>query len=345
VALPIPLDYAPMEAKLVPVLPSGGEWQYEPKFDGFRCIAFKDEGEVDLRSKSGQPFNRYFPEVAASLESVTAQRFVIDGELVVPEGSGLSFDQLLIRIHPAKSRVTKLSREHPALFLVFDLLVDDKGRSLVEQPLRERREALERFFERHVKDDMLLRLSPKTVERAAADEWLHSLGSGLDGIMAKRLDLSYQSGERTGMQKYKRMRTADCVVGGFRYGSKEPVVGSLLLGLYDDAGLLHHVGFSSNIKAEEKPALTKKLEKLVREPGFTGNKPGGPSRWSSERSGEWQPLATELVVEVQFDHFSGGRFRHGTKFLRWRPEKAPEQCTMAQVEQESRETLGLLTPA
>jgi ATP-dependent DNA ligase len=346
VALPIPLDYEPMEAKLVSELPAGGEWQYEPKFDGFRCLGFKDEGEVDLRSKSGQPFNRYFPEVAASLESVKASSFVIDGELVVPEGSGLSFDQLLMRIHPAKSRVTKLSREHPALFLVFDLLVDDKGRSLVEQPLRERREALERFFERYVEgSESLLRLGPKTTERRSAEEWLHSLGSGLDGIMAKRLDLEYRTGERTGMQKYKRMRTADCVVGGFRYGSKEPLVGSLLLGLYDDAGMLHHVGFTSNIKAEEKPALTKKLEKLIGEPGFTGNKPGGPSRWSSERSGEWKPLAGPLVVEVQFDHFSGGRFRHGTKFLRWRPEKAPEQCTMEQVEQESRETVGLLAPA
>jgi ATP-dependent DNA ligase len=345
VALPIPLDYQPMEAKLVSDLPSGGDWQYEPKFDGFRCLAFKDEGEVDLRSKSGQPFNRYFPEVAASLAAVRAESFVVDGELVVPEGNGLSFDQLLMRIHPAKSRVEKLSREHPALFLVFDLLVDEMGRSLVEQPLRARREALERFFERYLKGDTLLRLAPSTSDRDAAEEWLHSLGSGLDGIMAKRLDLGYQSGERTGMQKYKRMRTADCVVGGFRYGSKDPLVGSLLLGLYDHSGLLHHVGFTANIKSDQKPALTKKLEKLIAEPGFTGNRPGGPSRWSSERSGEWKPLAPELVVEVQFDHFSGGRFRHGTKFLRWRPEKAPQQCTLAQVEQESRETLGLLGPA
>jgi ATP-dependent DNA ligase len=344
-ALPIPREYAPMEAKLVAELPRAGEWQYEPKFDGFRCLGFKDEGEVDLRSKSGQPFNRYFPEVAAALEAVKAPNFVIDGELVVPEGSGLSFDQLLMRIHPAQSRVTRLSREHPAVFLVFDLLVDDEGGSLVEQSLRERREALERFFQRHVKGDTVVRLGPKTRDRAAAEQWLRSLGAGLDGIMAKRLDLAYQSGERTGMQKYKRMRTADCVVGGFRYGSREPLVGSLLLGLYDDAGLLHHVGFSANIKADEKPALTAKLEKLIHEPGFTGNKPGGPSRWSSERSGEWKPLATKLVVEVHFDHFSGGRFRHGTKFLRWRPEKAPEQCTLAQVEQEARETLGLLTPA
>jgi ATP-dependent DNA ligase len=341
-ALPIPTSYAPMEAKLVAALPGGEGWQYEPKFDGFRCLAFKDDGAVDLRSKSGQPFNRYFPEVVAALEKLKVPRFVLDGELVVPEGEALSFDQLLMRIHPAKSRVEKLSREHPALFLVFDLLVDDKGRSLVDVPLGERRTRLEAFFDRSVKADTLLRLSPQTHERSEAQGWLDSLGSGLDGLMAKRTDLAYQSGERSGMQKFKRMRTADCVVGGFRYGAKARVVGSLLLGLYDDAGLLHHVGFSSNIKAEEKPALTRRLEKLRREPGFTGNRPGGPSRWSTERSGEWEPLAPELVVEVQYDHFSGGRFRHGTRFLRWRPEKAPKQCTLRQVEQEAGDTLGLL---
>ena len=344
--MPLPLDtaYAPMEAKLVPELPDGEQWQYEPKFDGFRCIAFKDDGEVDLRSKSGQPFNRYFPEVVEALEKLKATRFVLDGELVVPEGDALSFDELLMRIHPAASRVTKLAREHPALYIVFDLLVDERGKSLADEPLTARRSALEQFFDRCGEARGLLRLAPYTLARSEADAWLHSLGTGLDGIMAKRRDLPYQSGERTGMQKFKRMRSADCVVGGFRYGAKEKLVGSLLLGLYDEAGLLHHVGFSSNIKAEEKPALTERLEKLVKEPGFTGNKPGGPSRWSTERSGEWQPLATKLVAEVQYDHFSGGRFRHGTKFLRWRPDKAPKQCTMDQVAQESRVTLDLLTP-
>jgi len=324
-----------MEAKLVAELPGGDEWQYEPKFDGFRCLAFKDEGEVDLRSKSGQPFNRYFPEVVAALEKLPARSFVLDGELVVPEAGGLSFDQLLMRIHPARSRVEKLSRESPALFVVFDLLADEKGKSLVDEPLEARRVALERFVERYVRGETLVRLSPQTKEKRAAEDWLHSLGTGLDGVMAKRRDLPYQTGERTGMQKFKRMRSADCVVGGFRYAAKAPVVGSLLLGLYDDAGLLSHVGFTSGIKAIEKPALTKKLEGLRKEPGFTGNKPGGPSRWSTERSAEWEPLETKLVAEVQYDHFSGGRFRHGTKFLRWRPDKSPKQCTMAQVEQES----------
>jgi len=331
-----------MEAKLVTDLPAGEQWQYEPKFDGFRCIAFKDGEEVDLRSKSGQPFNRYFPEVVAALEKMPARRFVLDGELVVPEGDALSFDQLLTRIHPAKSRVDKLSAAHPALFVVFDLLVDESGKSLADDALTLRRAALELFMEKSNNVKSLLRLSPFTVDRGAADNWLRSLGTGLDGIMAKRRDLPYQSGERTGMQKWKRMRTADCVVGGFRYGAKERTVGSLLLGLYDDAGLLHHVGFSSNIKAAEKPAVTSRLENLVAEPGFTGNRPGGPSRWSTERSGEWQPLATKLVVEVQYDHFSGDRFRHGTKFLRWRPDKAPETCTLEQVAQEFKVTLDLL---
>lgn len=341
-ALPIPTSYAPMEARLVADLPTGGEWHYEPKFDGFRCLAFKDGDDVDLRSKAGQPFNRYFPELVAALRSLEARTFVLDGELIVPEGTSVSFDQLLMRIHPAESRVTKLAREHPALYIVFDLLVGSDGNSLVERPLAERRDALERFYKGYSGHAGLLRLAPHTTERQEADAWLHALGSGLDGLIAKRRDLPYQSGERTGMQKFKRMRTADCVVGGFRYGSKERLVGSLLLGLYNDAGLLDHVGFAANIKAGEKAELTRTLEDLVETPGFTGNKPGGPSRWSTERSGEWEPLAPRLVAEVQYDHFSGGRFRHGTKFLRWRPDKSPRQCTAEQVAQESGAALELL---
>jgi ATP-dependent DNA ligase len=333
-----------MEARLVAELPTGAQWHYEPKFDGFRCLAFKDGNEVDLRSKTGQPFNRYFPEIVAALGSIQAKTFVLDGELVVPEGASLSFDQLLQRIHPAQSRVARLARETPALFIVFDLLVDSEGRALTGHPLAERRQALEHFYEHHASSVDRLRLAPHTIHRSEADEWLQSLGSGLDGLMAKRRDLPYQSGERTGMQKFKRMRTADCVVGGFRYGSSERQVGSLLLGLYNGAGLLDHVGFASNIKAGEKAALTRELEKLVEEPGFTGNKPGGPSRWSTDRSVEWKPLSPKLVAEVQYDHFSGGRFRHGTKFLRWRPDKPPRQCTTSQVAEESGAALGLLQP-
>lgn len=340
--LPLATDYAPMEAKLVAQMPAGEHWRFEPKWDGFRCLAFKDGTDVDLRSKAGQPFNRYFPEIVEALRALDARRFVIDGELVVPDGDVLSFDELLQRIHPAASRVQKLSREHPALYIAFDLLVDEHGHSLVGRPLDERRAALERFVARCAHGNMRLRLSPQTTERSSVDRWFEALGAGLDGVVAKRGDLAYRSGERTAMQKVKRMRTADCVVGGFRYGAHSRRVGSLLLGLYDRDGLLHHVGFASNITAAQKPALTKELEALIEPPGFTGRAPGGPSRWSTERSGEWQPLAPRLVVEIQYDHWSGERFRHGTKLLRFRPDKPPRRCTLEQVEQESASLLGLL---
>ena len=340
--LPLATGYAAMEAKLVATLPVGPQWQYEPKWDGFRCLAFRNGDDVALRSKAGQPLERYFPEIVDAVAALPAKQCVLDGELVVPDGGALSFDELLMRIHPAASRVKKLSIEHPALYVVFDLLVDADGRSLVQEPLAARREALERFAAKQFARRPTFRLSPMTRERADVDAWFESLGTGLDGAVAKRIDLPYQSGERTGMQKYKRMRTADCVVGGFRYGSKTDVVGSLLLGLFDDAGVLHHVGFASNIPAAERASVTKKLEALVKPPGFTGRTPGGPSRWSTERSGEWQPLDTKLVVEVQYDHFSGERFRHGTKLLRWRPDKAPRQCTLAQVAQEAAATLSML---
>jgi ATP-dependent DNA ligase len=329
--LPIPLDYAPMEAKSVASLPEGDAWQYEPKWDGFRCLAFKDAADVHLRSKSGQPFERYFPEIVAAVADLPAMRLVLDGELVIPEGDALSFDQLLMRIHPAESRVRKLAHEHPARFVAFDLLVGANGRSLTDLPLARRREALERVAERAVVKAPAFRLSPATRSRADVERWLATSGDDIDGIVAKRLDAAYRSGDRTGMQKYKRVRTADCVVGGFRYGSKTRVVGSLLLGLYDDKGLLHHVGFASNIPREQREALTARLEKLVLPPGFTGRAPGGPSRWSTERSGEWEPLRPVLVVEVRYDHVSGGRFRHGTAFVRWRPDKAPRQCTFEQI--------------
>jgi ATP-dependent DNA ligase len=340
--LPLAIDYAPMEAKLVGEIPAGDGWRFEPKWDGFRCVAFKDGASVELRSRAGQPFNRYFPEIVEAVGALDARGCVIDGELVVPEGDVLSFDQLLQRIHPAASRVAKLSREHPALYVLFDLLVDADGRSLVALALGERRAALERFFARAVPARSPFRLSPQTTDRATVERWFAALGSGLDGVVAKRADLAYQSGERTGMQKVKRMRTADCVVGGFRFGKDSRVVGSLLLGLYDDDGLLHHVGFASNIPGADKPALTKRLEGLEQAPGFSGRAPGGPSRWSTERTGEWTPLAPKLVVEVQYDHFSGERFRHGTKLLRFRPDKPPRQCTLAQVAQESASSLALL---
>ena len=329
--LPIDAGYAPMEAKLVDALPDGDDWQYEPKWDGFRCLAFKDGDAVDLRSKAGQPFGRYFPEIVDAVRALAVPRCVLDGELVIPDGNTLSFDALLLRIHPAESRVRKLAREHPALYVVFDLLVDARGSSLVDEPLSARRQALERFAARAFAAPSF-RLSPATRSRREADRWLAAVGQGLDGIVAKRVDFAYRSGERSGMEKYKRMRTADCVVGGFRYGAKSRVVGSLLLGLYDDAGLLDHVGFTSNVPRAERKAVTDRLESLIAKPGFTGRAPGGPSRWSTDRTGEWQPLKPTLVVEVRYDHFSAGRFRHGTSFLRFRPDKAPRQCTFAQVD-------------
>jgi ATP-dependent DNA ligase len=331
IGLPLPLDYPPMEAKLVDALPEGAQWQYEPKWDGFRCLAFRDGEAVALRSKAGQPLERYFPEVVDAMRALPVARCVLDGELVIPEGETISFDELLMRIHPAASRVQKLAREHPARYIVFDLLVDAQGDSLVAEPLRKRREALERFARRAFTNAQAFRLSPVTRARADVDAWFAALGGGIDGAIAKRIDLPYQTGERTGMQKYKRMRTADCVVGGFRYGAKTSVVGSLLLGLYGERGTLDHVGFTSNIPRHDREAVTRTLEKLVGGPGFTGRAPGGPSRWSTERSGEWQPLEPKLVVEVRYDHFSGGRFRHGTSFVRWRPDKTPRQCTFDQI--------------
>jgi ATP-dependent DNA ligase len=331
-----------MEAKLVDELPTGDQWQYEPKWDGFRCLAFRDGEKIDLMSKAGKPLARYFPELVETLSRARARRFVIDGEIVIPHDGSLSFDELLLRIHPAKSRIAKLSVESPASLIVFDLLVDAKGRSLVSLPLTERREALEAFVAANVPKGASIRLSPATTKMVTVKKWFRSVGGGLDGVIAKRLDVAYLGGTRDGMQKMKNMRTAECVVGGFRYASKGRVVGSLLLGLYDDGGLLHHVGFTSNIPNGEKAAITKRLEKLKQPPGFTGQAPGGPSRWSTERSSQWEPLAPELVLEVQYDHFSGGRFRHGTSFLRWRPDKPPERCTIAQVEQEGRSALTLL---
>ena len=335
--LPLRMPFAPMEALSVDAIPAGAEWQYEPKWDGFRTLVFADGKKLELQSKSGRSMTRYFPEVVEALRSLAPRKFVLDGEIAVPSDSGFSFDALLQRVHPAASRVRKLAVETPALFIAFDLLVDAEGRDLTGEILEERRRALERFFRRYGRGAELVRLSPATTRLADAKGWLKRVGATLDGVIAKRRDFTYRSGDRTGMQKIKNYRSADCVVGGFRYNANSPLVGSLLLGLYDSKGLLHHVGFTSTIKREDKPALTKKLKALIAAPGFTGNAPGGPSRWSTERSGEWQPLKPKLVVEVTYDHFSGERFRHGTRLLRWRPDKAPRQCTLDQVKHEEGE--------
>ena len=328
----------PMEALAVNEIPTGG-WQYEPKWDGFRCIAFRDGDDVYLQSKAEKPLGRYFPEIVAAVKALKPKRFVLDGEIAVPIEGRLNFDELLQRIHPAESRIRKLSTEHPAIYIVFDLLADEKGVSLLELPLEERRAKLEALAKHF---DGAVRLSPATTKLSQAKRWFESVGGNLDGVIAKVLDCPYRSGDRTGMQKIKNIRTADCVVGGFRYGKNSKLVGSLLLGLYDAEGLLHHVGFTSTIRAADKAAITKKLEKLIEAPGFTGSAPGGPSRWSTERSTEWQPLRNEFVVEVAFDHFTTGRFRHGTSLHRWRPDKSPEQCTFEQVASHAGADLSLL---
>ena len=317
----------PMEALLADELPSGDDWQYEPKWDGFRCIAAREGASVELWSKSGKPLGRYFPEVVAMLGRLGARRFVVDGELLISSGGRVSFDALQMRLHPAESRIRKLSAETPAMLVAFDCLaVGD--RMLGAAPLNERRAALEELLggER----DSALVLSPVTEDRGKALRWLKRGGGALDGVIAKRTDETYRAGERA-MVKVKQRRTADCVVGGFRYAAKGGVVGSLLLGLYDESGLLNHVGYTSSIASGDKPAWTKELEALKGAPGFTGDAPGGPSRWATERSAEWQPLKTELVVEVLYDQVTAGRFRHGTKLLRRRPDKAPRQCTMEQL--------------
>lgn len=341
-ALSLHPPFPAMEALSVDEVPRGEEWQYEPKWDGFRCLAFRDGAHVELQSKSGQPLTRYFPDVVESLLALKAQAFVLDGEIVVPEGRAFSWDALLQRIHPAQSRVKKLAAETPALLIVFDLLAGPDGKALTKRTLDDRRAALERFAAKYFPKGDGVRLSPATTRLAEAKGWLKKVGATLDGIIAKRRDVEYRSGDRTGMQKIKNYRSADCVVGGFRYNTGKNTVGSLLLGLYDDDGLLNHVGFTSTIKKTEKAALTAKLEALVKPPGFTGDAPGGPSRWSTERSAAWQPLKPKLVVEVCYDHFTGGRFRHGTRLLRWRPDKKPAQCTMDQVAQKTADLMKLL---
>lgn len=338
--LPIPTSLPPMEARTAEALPDGDGWAYEPKWDGFRCLAFRDGEDVELMSKAGKPLARYFPDVVDALRALGAPRFVLDGEIVIPHEDRLSFEQLLQRIHPAASRVKKLAAETPGVLVAFDLLVDERGEPLGDLPLESRRQRLESFAAAWF--DGRVRLSPQTLDVELARNWLAGGREGLDGVMAKRLGEPYRAGERTAMVKVKRLRTADCVIGGFRYASAGKFIGSLLLGLYDADGLLHHVGFTSSFTGAQKAALTREIEPLAGGTGFTGRAPGGPSRWSTARSEEWVPLEPRLVAEVRYDHFSEGRFRHGTRFERWRPDKDAMQCTFEQLETEGRSTLELL---
>jgi ATP-dependent DNA ligase len=338
----IPFGYPPMEMRSVSDVPVGPQWQYEPKWDGFRCLAYRDGRDVALQSKAGQPLGRYFPEIADALGRLTTKRFVLDGELVVPLAGALSFDALQQRIHPAASRVAMLARKTPAWYLVFDLL-DEAGDDLVEIPLSERRARLETFARQF--DGETLRLSPATRDRAVVDDWFARVGGALDGVIAKRADAPYASGTRDAAVKVKRTRTADCVIGGFRYAKgSTSQIGSLLLGLYDDDGLLDYIGFCSAFSAEEKRALMQRLKPHLGEPGFTGGAPdSAPSRWSrgEDRDRTYVKLKHDLVLEVAFDQVTSGRIRHGTRPVRWRTDKAPRQCTTEQLETPGR-ALALL---
>jgi ATP-dependent DNA ligase len=326
-----------MEALLVGALPEGKDWRYEPKWDGFRCLAHKQGKTVTLRAKSGKPLERYFPDIVTVLEQLEAGRFILDGELLVERESGYSFSDLQQRLHPAASRVQMLAEKQPATLVIFDILQTEEGKDLMSASLSDRRLALEQFYEQYCSKKGAIKLSPQSDSISEAKKWFSSSSWSIDGIVAKNARDSYGPGERI-MQKYKPIRTADCVVGGFRYGKDSRQVGSLLLGLYDEQGHLNHVGFTSSIAKADKPALTKQLEKLIHEPGFDGNAPGAPSRWSTDRSAQWEPLLPKLVVEVTFDHVSDDRFRHGTRLIRFRLDKSPRQCTMEQIHRRYDET-------
>ena len=341
--LALPFDYPVMEARRKDVLPQSPGWQYEPKWDGFRCLIFKDGEEIEMRSKSGKDLARYFPEIKELVKKLPAKTFVIDGELVIPQEVGFSFDALLQRIHPAASRIKKLSTETPAKLILFDILINEEGTLVAERPLKERRIELIKFakancdatdsanFSTTTNSNNQIILSPASEDVEITNQWKSDFNGKLDGLIAKNIDLPYQSGNRNGMVKYKWMRTADCVIGGFRYEKDENYIGSLLLGLYDKENQLVHIGFCSSFSVEEKKELTKLLETAVTKKSFETVSLDAPSRWQHGEKKEWVPVGGDLVAEFSYDHFSDGRFRHGTKLLRWRPDKSPQQCTFDQI--------------
>src|SRR5881296_3104223 len=345
--LPFAPPLTPMLSSAANALPGGAGWQFEPKWDGFRTLVFRDGAEVLLQSRDEKPMNRYFPELVAPLAAALPERCVVDGEIVIVGPDGLDFEALLLRIHPAASRVKLLAAESPASFVAWDLLaLGDEY--LREMPLAERRERLERAL---ADAEPPGHRSPATRDRALAEDWFRRFeGAGLDGVMAKRLDEPYRAGERT-MIKVKHQRTADCVVAGFRWhkNGAGTVVGSLLLGLYDDEGTLHHVGvsaaFSNAVRrqlvaelaplranalgghpwrdwAEAQEAANAKMQRL----------PGATSRWNRGKDLSWEPLQPERVCEVAYDHMQGTRFRHAAQFVRWRPDKRPQDCRYDQLE-------------
>ena len=332
-ALPISPPIEPMLAKLVDAIPSDGGWTFEPKWDGFRAIVFFDGGDVYIQSRDLKPLARYFPELQEKLRAVLPHPLVLDGEIVIMTQHGLDFDALSQRIHPAESRVRKLAAETPSSFVAFDVLADG-GADLRAAPFRERRALLEDAL---TGIEPPAYLTPMTRDRGEALDWFERFeGAGLDGIIAKREVGAYQPGVRA-MLKIKHLRTVDCVVGGFRWnrGGEGRSVGSLLLGLCDEDGILHHVGHTSSFKAAEKKALVDVLQPYLSDDasvGFgAGRTPGGPSRWTGARDLSWVRVRPELACEVTFDHLQGDRFRHAATFRRWRPDKPPADCTFDQV--------------
>jgi len=341
--LPIQPPIAPMLAELARELPAGEGWLYEPKWDGFRAVVFWDGDELLIQSRDLKPLGRYFPELEAGLREALPAPCVLDGEVVIATDKGLDFEALGQRIHPAESRIKLLARETPAEFVAFDLLATAKD-DLMPLGQAERRTRLEALLVK-VKDP--LHLTPCSSDPARAHDWFERFeGAGLDGVIAKQSDEPYQPGARV-MLKVKHQRTVDCVVSGFRWYKDVPgeAIGSFLLGLYDDQGVLQYVGGTSSFKTAQRRELVKFVEPYRGPSGFgQGRTPGEPNRWNSSKDTSWEPVRPELVCEVAFDHLQGDRFRHGATFLRWRPDKPPAECTYAQVEEvvptELRELFG-----
>jgi len=342
-SFPIEPPIEPMLAKVATGLPDGDGWLFEPKWDGFRAIVFRDGDRIYIQSRDLKPLDRYFPELDTTLLAQLPRRCVVDGEIVIAGADGLSFDALQMRLHPAASRVAKLAAETPSSFVAFDLLADD-GADLRDRPQAERRARLERALS---KVDGHLHVTPCTRDRAVADEWFHRFeGAGLDGVIAKHESMTYQPGKRV-MFKIKHVRTADCVVAGFRWHKQGPneLVGSLLLGLYDAEGTLHHVGVTSSFTMAVRRKLAAELEPLrknalAKHPwrewanaaDASTRMPGGQSRWSQGKDLSWEPLRIERACEVKYDHLQGSRFRHAATFVRWRPDKQPADCRYDQLD-------------
>ena len=343
--MPLPFEppVEPMLAKLQREIPTGDGWLYEPKWDGFRAIIFRDRGQTTIISRDERPFDRYFPELHPALDTL-AKTCVVDGEIVIPGKAALEFDSLLLRIHPAASRVRLLADQTPASFVAFDLLASGST-DLREKPFADRRKRLEKLVPDRLPSKAskrqvmsILRPAPRVVltsqteDPKTAKRWFEAYeGAGLDGVVAKPNDLRYVHGKRE-MIKVKHQRTVDCVVGGYRLSKAGDGIGSLLLGLYDDQGNFHYVGHTSSFKAAERRELLKRLKKLEGGRSFAGGRmPGGPSRWTGGKDTSWVPLEPTLVCEVAYDHMQGYRFRHAATFLRWRPEKPPKDCKLDQV--------------